>query len=152
MSNFGVHMKTVIPYTVALCFASLLSFRASQSLHTNTKQARQLKNLLRCYSALILLTLFSTYGYTLNTPLKVIHFTCGVVILAFESVASLWMYRVLHSMGFVVIVQYIGLILAALTWSGELHVLFLTEVITGVAFAVLLVRTTHETASLTRES
>jgi hypothetical protein len=149
MSNFGVHLKTVVPYTVALCFASILSFRASQFLQANTRQARQLKTLLRSYSALILLTLFSTYGYTLNTPLKVIHFTLGVMILAFESVASLWMYRALHSWGVVVIIQYVGLILAALTWSGQLHVLFLTEVVTGVAFALLLVRTTRETASLT---
>jgi membrane protein implicated in regulation of membrane protease activity len=40
-------------------------------------------------------------------------------------------------------IQYAGLVLAALTFFGVLHVLFLSQLVTGIAFAVLLVMGTR---------
>jgi hypothetical protein len=141
MSNYGVHVKTAIPYTLALGMAAALTYQAARLLRTTTTPKRHFKVLLRTYSWLTLLTLLTTYGYTLNAPLKYVHVTVGVAIIVFESVASLWMYRTLRSLGAILIVQLLGLMLAALTFFGALHVLFLSQILTGGAFAILLVRT-----------
>lgn len=140
LSNYGVHLKTVIPYTLALALASLLSYRATRSLHTARRETRHFKLLLLVYSGLTLLTLATTFGYTLDTPQRDLHVAVGVVITVFEFAASLWMYYVVRHLVLVVVVELIGFVLAALTFFGVVHVLFLTQVLIGGAFALLMVR------------
>jgi hypothetical protein len=77
----------------------------------------------------------------LNAALKYVHVAVGVAIIVFESAASLWMYRVLGSLGAVLLIQLLGFGLAVLTFFGALHTLFLSQILTGGAFAILLVRT-----------
>lgn len=144
MSNYGVHVKTAVPYTLALAFAAGLTYWAARLIRTTTTPARHFKVLLQTYSWLILFTLLSTYGYTLNTPLKEIHIVVGVATIVFESTASLWMYRVVKSLRSVLVVQLFGFVLAALTFFGALHVLFLSQILTGGGFALLLVRTSRQ--------
>jgi hypothetical protein len=53
------------------------------------------------------------------------------------------MYRFLQRGGWdatLLMVEIVGFVLAVLTFVGALHVLFLTQVLTSGAFAVLLVR------------
>ena len=147
MSNYGVHVKTAVPYTLALAMAAGLTYRAARLMRTTTTPRRNFKVLLRTYSWLTLLTLLTTYGYTLNAALKYVHVAVGVAIIVFESAASLWMYRALGSLGAVLSVQLLGLGLAALTFFGALHELFLSQILTGGAFAILLIRTCRLLAS-----
>jgi hypothetical protein len=140
MSNYGVHAKTVVPYTLALVSAAGLTYGAAREFPMTTSLSRRFRTLLHTYSWLVFLTLVTTYGYTWNAPLKYVHVAVGVAIIVFESVASLWMYRALGSGGAVLIVQLVGFVLAALTFFGALHVLFLSQILTGGAFALLLVR------------
>jgi hypothetical protein len=146
LSNYGAHLKTVIPYTLALALASALSYRATRSLHPARIEARHFKVLLLAYSALTLLTLFTTYGYTLDIPERDLHVGVGALITVFEFAASLWMYVVVRRFVLVFLVSFVGFVLAALTFFGALHVLFLTQVLIGGAFAVLLIRTSREVA------
>lgn len=146
LSNYGVLLKTVIPYTLALALASALSYRATRSLHTTRREARHFKLLLLAYSGLTLITLVTTYAYTLDTPQRELHVVVGVVITVFEFAASLWMYLVVRRLILVVVVGFVGFVLAALTIFGVLHVLFLTQVLIGGTFALLLVRTSQELA------
>ncbi|HVA52889.1 MAG TPA: hypothetical protein VNF05_05190 [Acidimicrobiales bacterium] len=146
LSNYGVHLKTVIPYTLALALASALSFRATRSLHAARRESRHFKLLLRVYSGFTMLTLLTTYGYTLDTPQRDLHVAVGVAITVFEFAASLWMYDVVRHLILVIVVEVAGFVLAALTFFGALHVLFLTQVLIGGAFALLLVRTSRALA------
>ena len=146
MSNYGVHLKTVIPYTLALLCPAVLTYQAAGAMRPAGRTARDFRWLLRLYSGLIALTLASTYGYTLDRPQKIVHIAIGVAITVFESGASLWMYRVLKRLRGVLAVQLAGLALAALTFFGALHLLFLTQVVCGGAYAVLLVVTCREVA------
>jgi hypothetical protein len=145
MSNYGVHAKTVLPYTLALGLAGGLSLRATRTLHQSSIRLRHVRRLLNTYGALILLTLVTTYGYTLNTALKDLHIGVGILITVFEFVASLWIYRQLRSLRLVLVVAISGFALAVLTFFGALHVLFLTQLLFGGSFALLLVRFTQET-------
>jgi hypothetical protein len=144
MSNYGVHIKTVVPYTLALGFATTLSYWGARLIPTTTTPARHFRTLLYTYSWLILFTLLTTYSYTLNAPLKYLHVAVGIAIIVFESVASWWMYRAIRSLQAVLFIQLLGFVLAALTFFGTLHVLFLSQILTGGGFALLLVRTCRQ--------
>ena len=144
LSNYGVHAKTVVPYTLALALAAGFSLRAARTIHQSTS-GRFLDRLLNTYGVLTLLTLVTTYGYTLNKPLRDLHVGVGVVITVFEFAASLWMYREIKSLHFFFAAGLVGFALAIVTFFGALHVLFLTQLLIGGAFALLLIRTSRET-------
>jgi hypothetical protein len=143
-SNYGIHIKTVIPYSLAFGLCAFFAFRAASSLSKEDPSVRALRHLLGAYGVLMLFTLASTYPYKLNTPLKDIHTAVGIVTLLFEPISSAWMYasrRGLKWDGFLLATALVGLILAVVDLAGILHVLFLAQVFTGVGFGFLLVRT-----------
>ncbi len=144
MSNYGVHLKTVLPYTLALLWPAFFTQRATARLRVMSPRQRRFRFLLLTYCVLITLTLLTTYGYTLDTVQKDVHVAVGVMIIVFESAASWWMYHALGRHRDVFVVQLLGLALAALTFFGALHVLFLSQIITGGAYAILLVATCRE--------
>ena len=144
LSNYGVHAKTVVPYTLALALAAGFTLRAARINH-RSRSSHRFERVLNTYGALTLLTLVTTYGYTLNKPLKDLHVGVGVVITVFEFAASVWMYREIKSLHFVFAAGLVGFALAIVTFFGALHVLFLTQLLIGGAFALLLIRTSAET-------
>jgi len=151
ISNFGVHAKTVAPYTAALLLPAALTFRASRLIAAHSPQ-RRLREILTVYSGLILLTLLTTYLYKVDTPLKIVHVGVGVVLTVFEMGTSLWMCREIRALYGVVILEFVGFVLAALTIVGVLHLLFVTQLVVGAAFAVILVRACRVLISPTRPS
>jgi hypothetical protein len=141
ISNFGVHLRTIVPYSIALLVPAAFTYAASRLVVPVDARPRYLQIILVAYSALILLTLLTTYTYKIDEPLKVVHVGVGAIITIFEMGATLWMYRELHALLAVLVVQVIGFVLATLTIFGALHVLFVTQILVGVPFAWFLVRT-----------
>jgi hypothetical protein len=141
ISNYGVHLKTVVPYSLALLLPAGLTYRASRHLDVSSEPRRHLCTVLRFYSGLIFFTLLTTYTYKIDTTFRDVHVGVGVVITIFELGASLWMYRVLRTLVVLLFFELVGFVLATLTIFGALHLLFATQVISGVAFAILLVQT-----------
>ena len=145
MSNYGIHAKTVAAYTLALGLPALLTYRAAAMVDHPDSTTRRFQRFLRLYSVLVALTLLSTYVYKLDVVLRDLHIVVGSALLAFEAGGAVWMYRLrshLRGDGLVLTVLVIGFILAALTIFGALHILFVSQVVTGGAFAVLLVHAT----------
>ncbi|MGA2969352.1 MAG: hypothetical protein ABSE75_06065 [Acidimicrobiales bacterium] len=142
MSNYGIHLKTFAPYTLSLGFPMLLSFLAARLFVGEGDSLQQFRQLLRCYAWLLILTLASTYSYSLNSVLRDLHIVFGAALVIFQMIASVWMYRLLRRRldGALLAAELVGFVLAVLTISGALHVLFFTQVLTSGAFAVLLVR------------
>jgi hypothetical protein len=144
LSNYGIHQKTVAAYTLALGAPALLSYLAAHLVTNSEATTHHFRQLLISYSGIALLTLLSTYSYSLNTALRDLHIVIGSVLIVFETVASVWMYRLLGNTRWnlqLLGVQLLGFVLAVLTLVGVLHVLFITQVLTCGAFAILLVRT-----------
>ncbi len=144
MSNYGVHAKTALPFTLALLIPVVVALRVSRRAPSSSPEALTFIRILRLYGALLFLILLSTYPYTLDVGFKDLHVVAGALIVVFESAASWWMYRAIRSLGTVLVLQLVGLALATLTLVGVLHVLFVSQLVTGVPFAVLLVRTTRD--------
>ena len=142
-SNYGIHIKTAIPYSIAFLGCSFFAARAARSLIGLNSSARHYGGMLATYAVLMLCTLVSTYGYTLNHFLKNIHTVVGIATMLFEPLASLWMYWRLRRTAWtrtLLVLELSGLVIAAIDYFAILHVLFLAQVLTAFAFGALLVR------------
>jgi hypothetical protein len=142
MSNYGIHAKTAAAYTLSLGCPLMFSFLAARLFPGEDDSVIQFCFVLRVYAWLLLFTLASTYVYSLNTVFRDLHIVIGAALAIFQVIASVWMYRLLQRRLDVALlaVELVGFVLAVLTIVGALHVLFLTQVLTCGAFAVLLVR------------
>jgi hypothetical protein len=150
VSDYGVHVKTAVPYYLALAVAAGGAYLAATHARDSTILPRRFRALLLSYAALIVLTLASTIGYTVDTPQRNVHVGVGIALTVFEIIATLWMFRERRGDLGLVLVQLAGVIVAVLTILGLLHLLFVSEIVTGASFAVLLFRTTRELSSPTR--
>jgi hypothetical protein len=142
-SNYGVHVKTAIPYSLAFALCAFFALRVSATLPGRDGPERHLGTVLRIYAVLMMLTLLSTYGYTLDRPLKSVHTFIGIVTMLFEPLAAIWMYvRFRDSLWFsrLIVIELVGLVLGVIDFSNLLHVLFVAQVVTGVGFGFIVVQ------------
>lgn len=142
LSNFGVHLDTVVPYTLAFVVCSAFLLRAARRITTTDATCARFRRLLEWLAVLLLLTLASTYGYQHGAALKWIHVGIGAAVVSFEALASLWVaIRLLDGGAWLVVLgaQLAGTALAAATLLGAVHLLFVSQLVTSAAFGILLV-------------
>jgi hypothetical protein len=144
VSNYGVHAKTIVPYTLAFGLCGGLTLLAVQDLPRDIPNRRMLQWVLSLAGTLYILVLISTYAYQLNNAFDTIHEYAGVALFLLEVIAAIWLVRMrvhdtLQILSFAVLLT--GFTLSALTYFGYLHVLFIAEMLTNLGFGVLLVHT-----------
>lgn len=141
LSNYGVHLETAVPYTLALGLGGGFAVASARWLPALDRTRRRLRFVLVTYGALLFMILASTYGYRLNPTLKAVHVTVNVVSVVFLSGTSTWLvarFPSRSSAGWLV-VQVIGLVLAVVDFANLLHVLFAAQLLIGTGFGVLMV-------------
>jgi hypothetical protein len=148
VSNYGIHIKTALPYTLALGLLALYSRRAAVLYSKSDALARRLRRVLTAYCVIVIVMLFSTYVYSLNHILRDIHISFGTVLITFEAFTAVWMFGRLRSAwdGLFLATQLAGALLALVTIVGILHVLFLAEELANTGFACLLIHTARRAA------
>jgi hypothetical protein len=147
LSNYGIHIKTAVPYTLSLGLCSLFAIGAARQLDGLDRSEKGARTLLSAYGALMLLSLLTTYGYTLNSPLQSLHVVTNIVTILFELGASIWMFAKLRSSttdALWLVIQATGFILALIDYFEVLHVLFLAQAFTGVGFGFLVVHAVRQ--------
>ena len=140
MSNYGVHLKTVFPYSLGLL---LTSFYAARAATVIKDKSSALRKLLLSYAAVLLLVLITTYGYKRNVYLKNSHIAITIVFFWFELLSAIWLSKKFLSDKIniaLVGVQFIGLVIGSLTFYGSLHLLFVAQLLTIIPFGIILVR------------
>lgn len=150
LSDYGVHITTVVPYTLALALLAYFSRRAALLCTDDDRRSRRLRLLLTSYCGVVLLVLLSTYVYTLNGVLTNLHFGLGSLLIIVVFVGSLWMYRLWPPtipVRLFLLAQFVGDALTLATVVGALHVLFLAEMVSNIAFASLLILTCRRIAA-----
>jgi hypothetical protein len=83
--------------------------------------------------------------------LRDVHIIIGSALIVLDTVGGVWMYRFHRQVRWddvLVSALLIGFVLAALTITGLLHVLFVSQVVTSGAFAILFVRAAQSVAAL----
>jgi hypothetical protein len=141
-----VHALTALPYTLALLSLTWSSWWAAAQFRQDDPSARRLRHVLNFYGSIIFVILLSTYVYTRNQALRDVHFSLGTVLIVFEIVSSLWMFGLFRRFvwdGIFLLVQLAGSALCLATIDGELHLLFLAEMVTAVGFAGLVIHTSR---------
>jgi hypothetical protein len=142
LSNYGIHAVTVAPYTIAFvaCVTGALigSYRCDA-----TGISRSLSRGLRVYGSLMGAVLVSTYFYSLDSPLRILHVTIGSIALTVTMVWSFWLYRQTMRAAIdrvATAVSVVGYFVAAITIAGGWHLLFIGQAGECVGFAVILIR------------
>ena len=143
LSNYGIHLETVLPYSLALILGATFSYRATKLMRTDERVSMLMRSMLACYVLLLVMNLLSTYVYKLNNPLNDLHVGINVTTALFETVASTWMaYAHREDAAMLVIAGFElgGFVLGALTIAGLVHLVFVAEVLVGVGFGLLSYR------------
>jgi hypothetical protein len=146
ISNYGLHEKTALFYTLALGLLALYNHRAAQYYDDEGQRSRRLRTLLDTYAAVVTAVLLSTYFYSRNSMLKELHFGLGTVLIVVVAIGSLRMYRLWPpTLGVraLLFVQLFGDVIALATALGAVHLLFLAEMVSNIGFASLLIRTAY---------
>ena len=149
LSNYGIHLRTAIPYSLAFTGSALFAVLAARATRADSRSRKILGSVLTVYALVSVLALLSTYGYTHNSILRHVHMSVGIALMAFEPLASIWLYRQVRGFRRDVawlILELAGLVSGAIDLAALLHVLFLAQVLTGASFGVLLVHGTRQIA------
>jgi hypothetical protein len=150
MSNYGLHIKTAVPYTLALSLLAFYSRRAARLYTDGDGRSRRLRWMLDAYSVVVLSVMLSTYVYSRNSELKDLHFAFGTLLVILVGAGSLWMYQLWPPSTLIrllLCVQLVGDLLALSTVVGRLHFLFMAEMLSNIGFAALVIRTGRRIAA-----
>jgi len=142
LSNYGVHLRTVVPYTLALGLGGGLALASAHSMVDSHDARGHLRFILVAYGTLVLLILASTYTYQVSSSLEVVHVTINVMTTLFLTGVSPWLFSRVptRSNAIWLIVEFTGFVLAVVDFMNALHVLFLAQLLIGLGFGVLMVR------------
>ena len=144
ISEYGVHVKTAVFYTIAWAVLAGGNMRAARICNGRGVHSEMVRKLLLFYSAVAFLVLISTYFYSMDATLKYIHYGLGAILVTFMSAAAYWLCRQLVDVPWAratLWVQVLGSAAALLSIVGVLHVLFCAETISNVGCAILLAKT-----------
>jgi len=144
VSNYGLYAKTVVPYTLAFGLCGLLTLWSARFM---AKENRAFGMALAGLGILLIAALLSTYPYKVNDTFNTIHVDIGTALAFVELGLGIWftlfLARDIKNILFLAI-QIIGFVLGILTHFGVIHILFVTEMLTSVAFGIILVRTASQ--------
>ena len=143
ISEYGVHVKTAVLYTLAWALLAVGNMRAARMCGGQGVRSEKVRKLLLFYSAASLLVLVSTYFYSLDAVMSYIHYGFAAVLVVFMSTAAYWLYRQLTDVSWAraaLWVQLLGSTSALLSIVGVFHVLFCAESISNVGCAILLAK------------
>lgn len=143
LSNFGIHLKTVIPYSLALILGATYSYRATRLMRADDHASVVMRWMLLVYALLLALSLISTYVYKLGNLLNDLHVGINIATALFETTAAVWIaftWRADTAMLVIFGFEVSGFVLGALTLTNVVHLVFVAEVLVGVGFGFLLYR------------
>ena len=144
MSNYGVHAKTVVPYTLAFLLCTICIGQAARILPRTTRFLRSFRHGLYAAACLFFLVLITTYPYQTNTLFGDLHLAVTVIIFWFQTALAVWMALIVLKDKLSLIIfalELAGFAMAFLTFLTVIHLLFVAQLITGATFGILLVRT-----------
>lgn len=144
ISNYGLYARTIIPYTLAFGLGGLFTVRAALALPENTDHYQALKITLGVLGLLLIVAMFSTYPYKLNAVFNDTHKYTSVLLTFLEVALGVWfaVFLAPNAKNLMILsLQLLGFLTGLLTYFGAIHILFIAEMVTGLAFGALLVRT-----------
>ena len=150
-SNYGIHIKTAFVYTLAYVVCAAFTFMAARAVPRTSATLSTLARILNAYGVMLLFILFSTYGYSLNAPLKDIHAAISLFAMVFDPAVCVWLMVRTHLARwdrFFLGLEFLGLVIGVIDFLKIAHVLFASEATLAFAFGFLIVRGVHALTAL----
>jgi len=151
VSNYAVHPRTGFVYSLGFLLCAGFLLAAAGQLPANNRNLLVWRYALAGLAALFIINLLSTFPYTINHSLNNLHKLADIVLMSAELLMGLFLACVLAESWLILglfALQAVGMLVVLMTAEGRLHLLFLSQQLTGLVFAALLVA---GTAKLTRE-
>lgn len=142
VSNYGVYARTVVPYSVALLGAALLTWRATRKLSGQGDNSELVLGLC-IYAILLVLMMLSTYPYQLSPILDGVHRLIGTVLMLWMLGFGWWLVQRHPSRASCVMFAgaFVGSLVSYLSVVGLLWSLFAGQVMAVAAFGALVTHT-----------
>ncbi len=149
-SNYGVLVRTIVPYTLAFLVAAACTVLAARGLESTEPQVARLRQGLYLLAILYTTVLLSTYPYHSTPVLRSLHLAAGTTLFAWQVLFAAWLVR---SAGrdwpndglFTLLL--IGSLLSLLSLTGFAHSLARGQALTIVAFGLILLRSSARIAT-----
>jgi hypothetical protein len=141
MSNYGIHIKTAVPYALAFVGAGWYSFQAARLLSKVSGKGRIIRLILQLFSVMVLAIMLSTFVYKIDLTLDDLHVLVNIIAGIFETAAAVWLFFVFRGRKTLTLwlgIELIGFSLGLLTVASVVHLVFVSEVATAVGFGFLL--------------
>jgi hypothetical protein len=149
ISNFGVHLATGVPFTVGFLGAAALLWAGAGALR-EAAGTRGLRVGLHWLAVALVAVLATTYGYRHGPVPHGLHVVVATAATAYETGLGVWLAAVVvrDAIGIAACaVQLAGAALALGALLGLEHLLYVAQLVSSAAFAVLLVHATARVAS-----
>jgi hypothetical protein len=143
VSNFGNRLSTVVPYTLSFSLCALFLALAAAALVSVRPDRKWYGLSLVGVATLDLLVLVSTYPRHINLLYSEIHDDLGIALFAFEFVWSVWLLirGWSRETAGIFSIEVGGSLVGLLSILKIVHLLYYGQMIGGIGFGLLLVRT-----------
>jgi len=142
VSNYGVHAQTVVPFSIAFLGCGACTVAAGLRFDARkVRAARCVKPLLIFVGLMLITVALTTYPYKVSAFFDDVHEAVSSAYVLVELAIGFYFWRLARTRLATAFfgAQALGFVLAAATYFGALHVLFIAEVLAGCAFGALLV-------------
>lgn len=142
VSNYGTESKTQILFTLGFGFSALGSLLAVKYLPLKFSRRLAMRAMLTILAVLYLAVLATTYSYKINDFYRTIHEWSAIGLFVYMSALAIWL-RFWQAREQTLVCRWfwlfvIGLLTAILTFFGVIHLLFTAQIISGLAFAMIV--------------
>ena len=142
VSNYGTLSETQVFFTIGFALASLGAVLASKFMGQGYKSAGVFRILLVIHGLRYISVLVTTYPYKVNEFYRSLHEWSAIGLFVYMSVLAIWL-RFWQAREQTLVCRWfwlfvIGLLTAILTFFGVIHLLFTAQIISGLAFAMVV--------------
>lgn len=143
VSNYGTDDRTRILFTIGFGIASLSAFLSALYLPARLPKKSTMKSMLLILSALYLAVLLTTFPYKINDFYRGLHEKSAIMLFVFMVIFALWIRFATRLQNLATkkwfLVFGLGILLSALTLFGVIHLLFTAQIVSGTAFAMIVI-------------
>lgn len=140
ISNYGTDSRTQIFFILGFLAAAIGTWLAAFT-HKNISKFH--KYIMIAIGIMYFLLMLSTIPYKLNSTFKTLHFAAALALFLTMLMMTFWIkYKLAKNSRVIKVWFYIfllGLIIALLTQLKIITLLFVSQIVVGVAFAVILI-------------
>jgi len=146
MSNYGVHASTVVFYSLAFVLSTVLLLLAARALPA-TAYHLSLRKIFIVTACSLVLVLLTTYPYKHSNIYGNLHTAVNIWTFCFETFAAVWLALFFRRSAIniaLLLAQLAAFVLLVLVFLGTIHLLFVAQILTTLAYGLLLVTSTTE--------